>query len=180
MDKKENRRITITKQMIKSAFVEMLEKEDIHKISIRALCESADVNRSTFYKYYGSQYDILTEMENDFLEEIKKGVSFKTITDTDEYLTNTLTFLKNNKFMCKILISDKANTDFKNAVFSLPFVSENLRKDAKSYSTEEFDFFLNFITQGMYGLITKWVENDCSEEPKFIASLIIKLLEKLV
>ncbi len=180
MDKKENRRIILTKQMIKTAFVELLEKEDIHKISIRALCECADVNRSTFYKYYGSQYDILAEMENDFLEEIKKGVHYQKITDTDEYLTNILTFFKNNKVMCKILISDKANTDFKNAVFSLPFVSENLRKDAQSYSNEEFDFFLNFIMQGMYGLVIKWVENDCKEEPSFIASLIIKLIEKLV
>ncbi len=180
MDKKENRRIVLTKQMIKSAFIEMLDQEDIHKISIRALCESADVNRSTFYKYYGSQYDILKEMEGDFLGEIKKGVNLNKITDTEEYLTNTLTFFKNNKGMCKILISDKANTDFKNAVFSLPFVSENLRKDAKSYSKEEFEFFQNFLMQGMYGLVIKWVENDCKEEPRFVASLIIKLIEKLV
>ncbi len=179
MEKKENRRIAITKQMIKEAFVEMLETEEIHKISIRALCDSADVNRSTFYKYYGSQYDILLEMENDLLEEIKKGNTLAKITDTSEYLINTLTFFKENKKMCKLLISDKANSDFKQAVFSLPFVVDSLKNDEQSYTTEEFDFLYSFLTHGMYGLVIKWIENDCKEEPVFISALILKLIKKL-
>ncbi len=180
MEKKENRRTAITKQMIKEAFVEMLEVDEIHKISIRSLCENADVNRSTFYKYYGSQYDILTEMENDLLEEIKKGITIAKITDTSEYLINILTFFKNNKKMCKLLISDKANADFKKEVFSLPFIVDTLKNDMQSYDEEEFVYFYNFLTHGMYGLVIEWVENDCQDDPKLVAALIVKLVEKLI
>ena len=63
MKKKENRRVTMTKQLLKDALVSLLEKNDIYNISIRELCEVADVNRSTFYKYYGSQFDLLADME---------------------------------------------------------------------------------------------------------------------
>ena len=45
----------------------MLRKEDIYHVSIRELCERADVNRTTFYKYYGNQFDLLADMENDLL-----------------------------------------------------------------------------------------------------------------
>lgn len=61
--KKENRRTQMTKRMLKDSLLELLEHQDIQKISIRALCELADINRSTFYKYYASQYDLLKDME---------------------------------------------------------------------------------------------------------------------
>lgn len=55
MNIKNNRRVIMTKKIIKDTFIEMLEKEDISKIHIRDLCNKADINRSTFYKYYDSQ-----------------------------------------------------------------------------------------------------------------------------
>ncbi len=56
MAKKEDRRIRMTKRMLKDALIELLKKKDIYHVSIRELCEAADVNRTTFYKYYGSQF----------------------------------------------------------------------------------------------------------------------------
>ena len=61
MEKKEDRRVTMTKRLLKDALTEMLRKEDIYHVSIRELCERADVNRTTFYKYYGNQFDLLAE-----------------------------------------------------------------------------------------------------------------------
>ena len=60
MEKKEDRRIAMTKRLLKAALIELLKEQDIYHISIRELCERADVNRTTFYKYYGSQFDLLT------------------------------------------------------------------------------------------------------------------------
>ncbi len=62
--KREDRRTQMTKRMLRDNLLELLEHQNIQKISVRALCEQADINRSTFYKYYKSQYDLL------------KGVSF--------------------------------------------------------------------------------------------------------
>lgn len=180
MEKKNSRRIAITKQMIKDAFVELLETQDIHKLSIRSLCESADVNRSTFYKYYGSQYDILEEMENNFLAEIEKGIKAVTITDSYIYLANVLTFFKANKKMCRLLISDTAHQDFKKNIFNMPIIVERLKIEVHSYNEEEFKYFQNFIMQGMYGIVVQWIENDFVEDPIFIAKLMTKLIEKLV
>ena len=48
MDKKEDRRTAMTKHVLKDALIEMLKEKDIYHISIRELCERADVNRTTF------------------------------------------------------------------------------------------------------------------------------------
>ena len=67
MNHKDNRRVKLTKQLLKDSLCGLLEQKSIHEISVRTLCENADINRSTFYKYYGSLYDLLKEMEDDFL-----------------------------------------------------------------------------------------------------------------
>ena len=92
MEKREDRRIAMTKRMLKDALIDMLREKDIYHISIRELCEKADVNRTTFYKYYGSQFDLLSDMENDLLLFISKilenndGDTVKIIAAACEYL----------------------------------------------------------------------------------------------
>ena len=45
-----NRKIQMTKKLIREVLFECLKEKDINKITISGLCEKADINRSTFYK----------------------------------------------------------------------------------------------------------------------------------
>ena len=47
-----DRRVKYTKKVIKDTFLSLLEEKDITNISVKELCEVADVNRGTFYRYY--------------------------------------------------------------------------------------------------------------------------------
>ena len=66
----ENRRVRMTKRLMKDAMLELLEKQDLAGISVTAICNTADVHRSTFYKYYSDPADLLSEIEQDILERI--------------------------------------------------------------------------------------------------------------
>ena len=70
MEQRENQRVRLSKRLIKESLTRLLQTESIHKVSIRTLCEEAGVNRSAFYKYYGSQYDVLEELEADVIRQI--------------------------------------------------------------------------------------------------------------
>ena len=89
MTEKLDRRVAMTKKFLKDALIEMLKTKDIYHISIRELCERADVNRSTFYKYYGSQFDLLADMESDMIEFIQKTVS-KNIRSPQKIIENMI------------------------------------------------------------------------------------------
>ena len=54
----ENQRIRITKRMLREALIRLLGKKPIEKIRVQELCQEAQINRTTFYKYYGNQYDL--------------------------------------------------------------------------------------------------------------------------
>ena len=60
----------MTKRLMKNALLELLEKQELANISVTAICETADVHRSTFYKYYTDPSALLKEIEQDFLDQI--------------------------------------------------------------------------------------------------------------
>jgi len=56
-----------TRERIISAFFELQSEKPREKIVVRALCERAGINKSTFYKYYGSIYDLSDQIENEIV-----------------------------------------------------------------------------------------------------------------
>ena len=55
----ENQRVYLSKKLLENALINLLKQKSLYKISIRELCEVASINRSTFYKYFSSQFDLL-------------------------------------------------------------------------------------------------------------------------
>ena len=44
--------INQTKQLLKASLMELLADKPLAKITVKELCEKADINRTTYYKYY--------------------------------------------------------------------------------------------------------------------------------
>ena len=121
MNKKDNRRVVMTKRIIKDVFIEMLEKKSIQKIYVRELCVKADINRSTFYKYYESQYDLLAEIENDLLIEIEEKCKD---TDNTKGLNNILQYISRNKKTYKVVFNANIDPMFPKKLLNLPIITE--------------------------------------------------------
>ena len=47
--KKEDGRVRITRQMIRTALLNLLREKPLQHITVRELCEKASINRGTFY-----------------------------------------------------------------------------------------------------------------------------------
>ena len=69
MNIKNNQRTRLSKILLKNALMDLLgEKGSVTKISVRELCERADLNRSTFYAHYSEPKELLEEVENELLD----------------------------------------------------------------------------------------------------------------
>ena len=59
MDKKrEDRRTAYSKKVIRESLLALMQEKPLNKITVREICDKADVNRSTFYSYYMDIYDL--------------------------------------------------------------------------------------------------------------------------
>lgn len=65
----EDLRVQKTVTVIRQTFTNMLLAKDYDKITVTALCQSAKINKKTFYRYYDDLNALLLE----FLEEFSRG-----------------------------------------------------------------------------------------------------------
>ncbi|OOM82590.1 hypothetical protein CLPUN_00420 [Clostridium puniceum] len=59
-----DRRVRKTQQAVQSALAKLLSKKDITDITIKELCDNADINKSTFYLHYRDIYDCANSFMN--------------------------------------------------------------------------------------------------------------------
>ena len=125
MEKREDRRVTMTKRMLKEALTEMLREVDIYHISIRELCQRADINRTTFYKYYGSQFDLLADMENDLLDFLSKTI--REYASNPKIIIRTVCeYMENHLEFGRLIINNNVDPLFPQKIFSLAAMRETV------------------------------------------------------
>ena len=71
---KDNRSTRRTRSAIREALAEMLAVKPLGKITVQELIDRANICRTTFYAHYEDIYDLLSEVENDILSEIREGL----------------------------------------------------------------------------------------------------------
>ena len=72
--KQDNRSTRRTRAAIREALSDMLAVKPIGKITVQELIDKANICRTTFYAHYEDIYDLLFEVENDILSEIREGL----------------------------------------------------------------------------------------------------------
>lgn len=168
----ENQRIRLSKAMLKAALIELLSQKTIEKITIHELCQKAQINRTTFYKYYGSQYDLLEDIENDFFADLEKYLLADQESELDA-LQCVLEYLDSEREKCLILTNSVSDQIFATKLFGLSAVATLLGKHIdSSYSLADKKYISLFICHGAYAIIRKWLGDDNRESPAEIAALI--------
>ena len=178
MKKKEDRRVVMTKRMLKDALTDMLRETDIYHVSIRELCLRADINRTTFYKYYGNQFDLLTDMENDLLVFLSDTIRehedhpAKIIETACEYLENHLEF-------GRLIINNNVDPLFPQRLFSLEVLRETVMKHSSDLQEGlSQEYLINYVTYGAYRIICLWLNKEERESPAEIARLLVSLIRR--
>ena len=57
-----SRRTEMTKLLFRTALIELMQVKPFHKITVKEICEQADLNRTTFYLHYTDQTQLLNDI----------------------------------------------------------------------------------------------------------------------
>ena len=178
MEQAENQRVRLSKRLIKESLTQLLQETSVHKISIRALCERAGVNRSTFYKYYGSQYDVLEEMEGDLISSI-----CDTLEDSDsdiEMLEKICTYLERNAEAVRALVGNNVDPGFPQKLFALPQIREMMATRLSGrFDGESQEYIYDFIINGCYTVIRRWLSGARRMPAGRLALLLGRLVDRI-
>jgi len=166
----ENQRVRLTKKMLKNALVQLMESKPLEKITIYELCAKAEINRTTFYKYYGSQYDLLDDIKADFLHELEISLHDD---PPPVGLQNILTYILTHRLSCMALLHTAPYDGFLESVLSLSPVMRQMDEMIEPvYSGYQRDYVKKYMIFGAYSIIREWLLSEHPEPPEDIARLI--------
>lgn len=175
----ENRKIQYTKKVIHSALIELLQEKSINKITVKELCEKANVNRSTFYSHYDDIFDLSKKLEDRIIEDIIK------ISNIDDiYLENkTYVFVrilhtvkgKIEENSSLLLNSPRCFQEIIKSMSSIFF--NEIKRNHPELTVNQISYIYSFVSMGCSQLILEWVKNGMAESPETIAEIMSRTLK---
>ena len=169
----ENQRIRLSKTLLKNALVHLLQKKPLNKISVLEICE-------TFYKYYGSQTDLLNEIESDFLAQLDESLAL--IPEQEGAVASVLANLYEQRTTFCTLVRAIPSHEFATHLFSLPGINglfKNLAI-ASSCTKSQTQYTREFIFQGTFAVLCSWLSSENPEPVSEIAEMLELLKDKLL
>ncbi|WP_125574099.1 TetR/AcrR family transcriptional regulator [Levilactobacillus huananensis] len=158
---KNNRRAQYTQRVIKETVLSLLENQPITAISVTAVCELADVNRTTFYRYYTDVYDCVASIEKAFVASLQP---FQESTPS-KALEHLLTaFYRDKKLSNLVFVEGK--TKVLNRM-------QELMNQSGSRPPEMTVYQGAYIGAGIQSVLKTWVKGGMVESPHEMTQIII-------
>ncbi len=170
-----NRRSQMTKMLFRTSLMELMTEKSINKITIKDICNGADLNHSTFYLHYTDRHNLLQDVENEVIEKILQYIK-KMDADVDviHYIATLFDYLKENKKMAVTLFNNPEAH-----AFQTMFV-EKIKEQIKEFETNDFSpvkekYVYIYTMQGCFNLIREWINSEFDLSSNDVAELIIQL-----
>lgn len=181
---KEDRRVRYTKMVLKESFLKLLGSKDIAHITIKEICDGADINRATFYSHYSDQYDLLRKIENELFENISDYLSGYTQdigeVSTIDMVERIFEYIKENVQLCKLLLSERGDLDFQKKIMMLVYIKDIDEQISRGIITsEDAEYIYSYTITGCVGIIQKWLYDDMKKSTRSLAELLVKLSTRL-
>ncbi len=179
-----DRRVKYTKMVLEESFITLMEKKDISKITIKEICEKADINRSTFYAHYSDQYDLLRKIENKFLADIQAYLENFDKKYTEDILLITekiFQYIRKNARICRLLLSERGDFTFQKKIMKLVYdlIISEITGDNK-ITKEDAEYVYSFTVSGCVGFVQKWLDDGMKKSPRYMAEIIVNLILGLI
>lgn len=176
--KKTDQRVRLTRTLLKNALVQLMQTQHISKISIRALCEVAGINRSTFYLHYSDQYDLLNKVEQEVLANLNKHLSQQALDERNpisvQMLTSVLHYVKENVELFKALLSENCDFAFQKDLVELAQVISAQQNQSLDQKTQEY--IETFCLTGTISMLQKWLHDGTRESPAALSEFVLQVI----
>lgn len=177
-NEKLDRRVKLTILILQNALIESMQNNHISKISVKLLCEKADINRSTFYAHFQDPYDLLEYTCKEVIENINRYMEKQHFNDKKpislQTLTSILDYAKDNADLFKALLSDNCDVD----------IQRRIMNEVMSYQPYEGldqrtkEYLYAFGLAGCVSMLQIWLKDGMPESTTRMAEIIMLAIDK--
>lgn len=186
MNKSESRYFKTALRM-NEALISLLEVKDLEYISVKEICQTAGVNRSTFYLHYETLSDLVSET----LETINRRFMAYFPESAGDILKRpgeqekSALFLVTRAYLLPYLRFIRENQNIYRAAYRSPVGMQcserygRLKRHILSPILQRFgvpdglrEYYMAYYIEGISAIIRRWIDRNCEEEIETIAGII--------
>ena len=184
MEKNKNdRRIRFTRGVIRQSFLDILEEKPLGKITVKEICEMADINRTTFYAHYQDVYQLLESIEEEFYRDVEEYAADIRKGDELEIVPfKILVKIRENAGLCKVMFGKNGDKEFmkKLMYFAREDSLKAWRRIYPDIEESNLDWLYEFIVNGCAGIIQKWSQSDFNARPEEVSKFMARMYQNSV
>lgn len=169
-----DKRVKNTTKALKQTLFDMLEQMPLSKITVTSLCKQAGVNRVTFYHHFADVYDMISQIEISYVEELK-DYNFKFTQNGKVNFLWIVRFVKKYSDFYRVVFNNNIQTKLLDEMYA------ELKKEycaafgKKDISQTKLEYMFTFLESGASGILKKWVRGGMTESEEYIADLISEI-----
>lgn len=169
-----------TKRKIQNALLELTEKKKIEEITVKEICEKADIAKQTFYNNYRDKYDVVAGIyindmydagnmnRNDYgLEQLTEA--FRRIFARKNFYRNVLAVKSQNSLADFI---DQFDMEINSRIMKQHYHINEL--------TDEMIYAIKYHSTGCLEILKEALENDESMTAESIAQIEYNILPPII
>lgn len=174
-----------TKKAFETSLVQLSQELPINKITVKLLCERAQLSRNAFYFHYSDINALIADIENSVIGEVEElllkleEMGFpKNVYATVEGLVS---IFDRRKDTCMMLF-DKTSNSITLRLNQI-FCDFNYKYFTLYHDTDDrtnFDFFYMFLSNGFYGLLRYWFKNYDKMTKNEVTALAYVMIKRLM
>lgn len=153
-----------SRELIRSAFLQLMQETDVTKIKAKDVIESASISKGTFYAHYNSVFDVYEDIEKEYLDLMFKVFKDPLTPITFENLMplflNALDEIEKQRDTFRILFCCNYREQFWGKVKErfLECMLENCAHDCRFQDKDRMLGFFTFAVGGALTLTCDWID----------------------
>ena len=156
-------RVRYTKMVLQQALLKVLKNKRIDQVTIKEVCDEAQVTRGTFYLHYATPNDLLMEIEQQFIDEnLAHFSSYMETNYEGGHLADVFRCIMENQELCLIIMGKNGNPRFLMLIQEMmrPSMVYDWVKDFPQYKREDLNYVYDYVFACYMRLILNGLENE--------------------
>ncbi|MFB4159608.1 TetR/AcrR family transcriptional regulator [Geomicrobium sp. JSM 1781026] len=169
-----DRRKKYTRRVLAESLIGLLKDKPVASVTVKELCEAADVNRSTFYSHFNDPYDLLNQIGEKFESDLYETLHQYDFAEEEEELLMTekiFEYIEEQRELCIVLLSSHGDVTFKRRVMEVAkdYVLGRWNVERQANIPE---YIPRLMISGTIDVIEHWLKDERHESPKELAAML--------
>ena len=101
---KTDARVRYTRRVLKESFLKLLREKPVNRITVKEVCEMAELNRATFYAHYSDCFALLESIEQELIDAFQKALQLIDALDASAMIDALYAMAQQHEYACRVLI----------------------------------------------------------------------------